>query len=159
MRTHSSLCALVLMAVLVSTVDAGTKRTPPQEPQANITPILKELPRYQGKMGRRWRNIVISPDYPIDTLVALAKHLHREDPEASFHIFTDGNAQRFREFMLWDIHFATPKGAQHRYPERWANEHHIAHILDFTLHGWKLEIFQGRGVKPPVQWGTTIDLD
>jgi hypothetical protein len=158
MRTYLRISLLIMMTLLVVTVEAGTKKALPPSPDANRAPLVKEFPSYE-MLGRRCINIVISPDQSMEALTALAKRLHREDPEASFAIFTDGNDQQFRRYRLWDLHYATPKVAQNPYPKAWANQHYIAHILHYVLQGWKLEIMKGDGVKPPVQWGTAVDLD
>jgi hypothetical protein len=166
MRTYQMISPLVIMALLIVAVEAGTKRAPPQEPQANTVAILKEFPSDQH-MGRHWRNIVISPNNSIEALTALAKRLHHDNPKTWFRIFTDGNDQQFRKYMLWNMHYASDKGPQHPYPEAWANRHAIAMIhpgardprpgrSDFRPH---LTMLLGSGVTPPVDVGYTVDLD
>jgi hypothetical protein len=143
---------------------------PPADPplmvlETTVTPVVKEFQSYE-RTGRRWRNVVVSPGISIDVLTALAQRLHAEDPRSSFRIFTDGNEQQFRRFMLWDVHSVKNDSARYPYPEAWGNRHYIAMINEFGMRGprgptlcWKLQINQGRGVKPPVPSGHTVDLE
>ena len=85
---------------------------------------------------------------------------------ATFRIFTDGNEEQFRRFMLWDIHYAKDDSARYPYPEAWGNRHDIAMINEFGDRGprgltlcWRLQINRGRGVKPPVPSGHIVDLE
>ena len=68
-------------------------------------------------MGRRWRNIVVSPDNSLEALTALAKRLHAEDPKSSFEFFTDGDAQQFQRYMPWATRPTRFNPAQYPYPK------------------------------------------
>jgi hypothetical protein len=138
---------------------------PPIAPEVKAARVVKEFPSYQVS-GRRWRNIVVSPDNSLEALTALAKRLHAEDPKSSFEFFTDGDAQQFRRYMRWASRPAGSNPAQYPYSRDWAERHGIAILQDFNMglpHGrrWplKLEIYNGEGVKPHVPWGTTVDLE
>ena len=161
-RHRRGMNVLVITLLLATSAAAGTKPTPaapPPEPQVNIAAILKEFPSHE-KAGRRWRNIVISPDNSVEALIALTKQLHAEDPRTSFWIYTDGNNQQFRRLILWDLHYAKADSAQYPYPKAWADRHNIAIINQFgAAQRWQLQILNGEGVKPPVKWGYTTDLD
>jgi hypothetical protein len=138
---------------------------PPMAPETTEAPVVKEF-QSDEEAGRRGRNVGIAPDTSIDALTALAQRLHAEDPQRSFWIYTDGNEEQFRRLMLWDLHYGTPDMARYPYPEAWANRHGIAMIHEFGVRGtrgptlcWKLQINQGHGVKPPVPYGHTVDLE
>jgi hypothetical protein len=50
------------------------------------------------------------------------------------------------------------------YPKAWAERHAIAMVQEFMLDlrrgwHWQLVIMNRRGVKPHVEWGTTVDLE
>jgi hypothetical protein len=152
---------LMISVFLATTVAAGTKSAkPPPDPQGNAAAILKEFPRYQLPFRRPMRNIVIAPGPSLEALTALAKRLHRDDPHSMFRIFTDGDAQQFQRFRLWHTHFGQPDSAQYPYPKEWANRHNIAIINEFMVgRGWQLQIFNGTGIKPPVDVGHAVDLD
>jgi hypothetical protein len=96
----------VIAILLAVSVGAGTKLTkPPNNPppvalEAKAARVMKEFPSYQV-MGRRWRNVVVSPDNSLEALTALVKQLHAEDPKSSLEIFTDGDEQQFRRYMRW----------------------------------------------------------
>jgi hypothetical protein len=138
---------------------ATTEQTPPVEHHAKATAVLQEFPSYQ-KMGRRWRSVVISPNTTIEELAALMKRLHHEDPKTSFNVFTNGDTKQFRKYMLWTTHYATEKASKHPYPEAWANRHHVGHLHQFLpSQEWKLVVLQGSGLKPPIPWGASFDLD
>ena len=97
-------------------------------PEAKAARVVKEFPRYE-LMGRLWRNIVIAPNPSLDALSRLAQQLHAEDPLIPFHIFTDGNTQQFRRFMLANIHYNDP--VRYPHPKAWADRHYIAMINQF----------------------------
>ena len=98
----------------------------------------------------------VAAEASIDALTALARRLHAEDPRSSFRIFTDGNEEQFRRFMLWDIHYAKDDSARYPYPEAWGNRHDIAMINEFGDRGprgltlcWRLQINGDVGSSPP----------
>ena len=138
---------------------------PPDEPapsaaETKAAPVLKEFPSYRHPAGHNKRCIVIAPGPSLEALVALAKRLRREDPKSSFMIFTDGNAQQFRRYMLWDIHYVKDDSAQYPYPKEWANHHGIALIHRFGgLQRWKLQVNRGSALVPPVKPYHTVDLE
>jgi len=161
------LSALVIIMPLAASIGAGTKPTkPPDSPVAlevKAARVVKEFPSYQV-MGRRWRNIVVSPDNSMEALTALAKRLHAEDPKSSFEFFTDGDAQQFRRYMRWATRPTRSNPAQYPYPEAWAERHSIAMAQELMVDlrrgwRWQLTIMNGRGVKPHVELGTTVDLE
>jgi hypothetical protein len=132
-------------------------------PETHAARVLKEFPSYEV-MGRRWRNIVVSPDNSMEALTALAKRLHAEDPKSSFEFFTDGDAQQFRRYMRWATRPTRSNPAQYPYPEAWAERHSIAMAQELMVDlrrgwRWQLTIMNGRGVKPHVELGTTVDLE
>jgi hypothetical protein len=128
--------------------------------ETKAAPVLKEFPSYRHSVGHNKRSIVITPGPSLEALVALAKRLRREDSESSFMIFTNGNAQQFRRYMLWDIHYAKDDSAQYPYPKEWANHHGIALIHRFgALRRWKLQVNRGSALVPPVEPYHTVDLE
>ena len=102
---------------------------PPMAPEVKAARVVKEFPSYQV-MGRRWRNIVVSPDNSLEALTALAKRLHAEDPKSSFDFFTDGDAQQFQRYMRWASRPTRSNPAQYPYPEAWAERHGIAMVQE-----------------------------
>ena len=136
---------------------------PPIAPEVKAARVVKEFPSYQV-MGRRWRTIVVSPDNSLEALTALAKRLHAEDPKSSFEFFTDGDAQQFRRYMRWASRPTSSNPAQYPYSKAWAERHGIAGVQEINMGRpdgwrWKLTIYNGKGVKPHVEWGTTVDLE
>jgi hypothetical protein len=162
---------LLTTMTLAASAGAGTKRsTPPPEkppdvpsraaPEVKAARVLKEFPSYRHPVGHIKRSIVITPGPSLEALVALAKHLRRDDPESSFMIFTDGNAQQFRRYMLWNIHYAKDDFTRYPYPKEWANHHGIALIHRFGFpRRWKLQVNRGSALVPPVEFYHTVDLE
>jgi hypothetical protein len=168
----STLVAVLLTTMtLAASAGAGTKRrTPPPEkppddppravPEVKAAHVLKEFPSYRYPVGHTKRSLVIAPGPSHEALVALAKRLRREDPESSFMIFTDGNAQQCRRYRLWDIHYATDDSARYPSPKEWANHHGIALIHRFgSPRRWKLQVNWGSALVPPVEVDHTVDLE
>jgi hypothetical protein len=160
-----SLGMLVIIAGIMGQRSPPAKApdTPPlSAPEVKAARVVKEFPSYQS-VGRQRRNVVVAPDNSIEALTALAKRLHAEDPKSSFAIFTDGNESQFRRYMLWDLHYTKADTARYPYPQAWADRHYIAIINQFAYSWrdlrWQLQLFRGDGVKPPVDWGYTVDLD
>jgi hypothetical protein len=145
------------------------QHSPPHKPtdefapiaaETKAAPVLKEFPSYRHPVGHTKRSIVIAPGPSLEALIALAKRLRREDPESSFMIFTDGNAQQFRRYMLWDTHYAKDDSARYPSPKEWANHHGIALIHRFgPLRRWKLQVNRGSALVPPVEPYYTVDLE
>ena len=138
---------------------------PPIAPEVKAAHVVKEFPSYQVR-GRRWRNIVVSLDNSLEALTALAKRLHAEDLKSSFEFFTDGDAQQFRRYMRWASRPPGSNPAQYPYSKAWAERHGIAGLNEINMGRadgwhwrWKLTIYNGKGVKPHVQWGTIVDLE
>jgi hypothetical protein len=164
MIARALVCSALLMLGIVAVVPAGTKApTPtPTVPEAKPARVLKEFPSYH-RMGRHWRNIVVAADNSIEALTALARRLHREDPKSAFTLFTDGNEEQFRHYMLWDLHYSQPDSATYPYPQAWADRHYIATIMLVILNlrdrRWQLTLLNATGVYPPVYLGHPIDVD
>lgn len=107
----------------------------------------RELQSYRKDRGRGdlWRNIVVSPKIKRDALVALARQLHKDDPQGRIRIFTDD--KQFVEFMERDINYPDPA---YTYPEKWANKHYIGMINRMFGRGggrWVLTSTSSAGTK------------
>jgi hypothetical protein len=79
-------------------------------------------------------------------------------------IFTDGNAQQFERYRLWDIHRTKPDAARYPAPKAWADRHEIAVIQEFVdrlgaPRHWKLVLFRGSAVRPRVEDGHEVNLE
>jgi hypothetical protein len=139
---------------------------PPTAPEVKAARVVKEFPRYQRPGGPVVRGIVIAPNPSLEELIALAKRLYRENPDSLVVIFTDGDEKKFRQFMQWDLHETKPDAARYPKPEKWLERHELAIVHRTNLGrpgGWRekgmLQIFNHKGVKPSVRWGTTVDLE
>ncbi len=87
--------------------------------------------------GEMWRNVMISPKFKRDELIALAKYLHDKYPGSPIRIFTDD--AKFEEYMQRDIHYPDPA---YTYPEKWASKHYIARIQATSSDGGKTRRWQ-----------------
>lgn len=123
---------------------------------------VRELPSY-AHLGSTWRSVVIPVNTTRETLIIIARELHRLHPDSPIYIFDDD--AKFEQFRLSMQHDSKPEEDQYPFPEQWVREHYLATIIRyFSRGGWDPWVLDAEyaGIKylpERSKSGTIVDLE
>ncbi len=103
--------------------------------QDSEDPKFKRLGSYNAG-GKKWVNVLVQADTTERQLIKLAKRLHKENPNAFFHIFDDDS--KIKEYVDWDRNYPN---SNYPFPEKWVLKHFRGNIRKMFIRGglqWQL---------------------